>query len=364
MRSYRRKFMKNALNDATNLKVETRDAILWYIDSDSMCRVKIQGSDNLVTCHYPRNQKDKPYWLRVGNAVRITHRSGVRGYVEVVGEGRAIPQPILGGAMPPSGTTADGIITGMVVSETSPPSNSVVIADGTYRINEIIYNYTGQGSGYIIMDDPPPMVMGDAPVSEMGVPTFPLADAPPDDGYFRYDAVVIGSNRVVDYITGVAVTSDPSYPEIPADHILLSYILRVGGDEDIPNERIGIEWTVPKASYATMSMPDIFPWDNFDDTPEISMTVNIFDQYGSAFRTPSTGWVIDVMKVGGEGNMYSTYSGYNETTVEQPLINGTYATFKYERNQLGVEIKPFFFATVHGDTPIQAFADWMELEII
>ena len=97
MRLYGKRFVKNYVDSRVVRKTEMRDAVLWDIDwSNYVARVKIQGSNQLITAHFPRNWKKQPYWCKEGNAVRIIHRSGVRGYVEIAGEGRAIPSPVQG----------------------------------------------------------------------------------------------------------------------------------------------------------------------------------------------------------------------------------------------------------------------------
>ena len=73
---------------------ESRDAVVWdFDDANKIVRCKIQGSNEYILCHYPRNWQTLPSWCRRGNAVRIAHKGGIRGYMEVIGHGRAIPTP-------------------------------------------------------------------------------------------------------------------------------------------------------------------------------------------------------------------------------------------------------------------------------
>lgn len=339
---------------AARMRVESRDAVLWSIDSDSQCRVKIQGSNQLITAHFPRNQKARPSWMRVGNAVRITHRGGVRGYVEVSGQGRAIPQPVSGGALPSPGTTADGVIEGMIVSETVPLSNGVLISAGRYRINGTIYGYQGQEDGFPIMSTPSSVVMGAAPTPTLGDLAFQLDNAPAT-GYFRYDLVVIGADRQVDYVTGTPATSNPPMPAVPSDHILLRHVLRVAGDTTITNERIGAYWTTPRATSVTLAYTTPMAWSNITDTPETNITATVRDQYGRTINAPSTGWRITCQKIVGTGQLYSAGSGYDADEVETSLMYGNSTTFKYQRDQTTTEAQPFMMVTVLSQPPLRAF---------
>lgn len=356
MRAGRRKFLKRAMDDAASRRVESRDGIIWSIDAGGRCRVKIQGTNELVTAHFPRNQAARPPWLRVGNAVRISHRGGVRGYIEVSGQGRAIPQPIAGSAMPPPGTTKDGIISGMVVAATDPPSNSVTISSGSYRIDGTVYNYSGQHSGYQVMQADSDMVMGVPTVATMGVPTFELPPGP-SAGYFRYDIVVIGADRVTDYIVGTQARSNPPMPAVPSHHLLLAFILRIGGETVIINDRIGIAWSVPMITSVAAEVAGSIPW----NTPTRSIGITTLDQYGRPISAPATGWNAKVSIVMGTGQICSAFSGCSTSSAVQPMVGTSSYTFTYRRDQSMVEIPPFFFIEVESQPPVYTYVDWLKL---
>ncbi len=354
MRTYRRNFIKKALNDSTKRSKESRDGVIWYVDSDSSCRVKIQGTDNLVTAHFPRNQKARPSWMRPGNAVRIIHRGGTRGYIEVAGQGRAIPQPSLGNALPNPGITGDGIIEGMLTTATEPPGNSVTITNGSYRINGIIYYFTGTGLGYVLMKDPATMTMGDYPVTKMGISLYYL-DPAPAVGYFRYDILVIGNDQMIDYIKGGEVTSNPVMPDVPTNHILICSILRIGADTVVENSRIGMKWTTPKVTQVELVYDPDFYWDFGDDTPEMDIQIKIKDQYGHSISTVVY-TRISLQKLFGTGKVWSESTGYHDTYVQQ-IITGSSYTFKYERNQLASpEIYPHLLFTLDSSPELYAEA--------
>ena len=117
MRTYGKRSLRGAADKAAGQKVESRDAVLWDILlSERVCRCKVQGSSELVVARFPQNWASVPEWAKPGQAVRIAHRGGVRGYVEVAGFGRAIPTPVSGSATPVPAVPVDAILAGEVQS--------------------------------------------------------------------------------------------------------------------------------------------------------------------------------------------------------------------------------------------------------
>lgn len=365
MKSYTRNFVNNALKKEANRHVESRDAIIWAfsdIPEDSKVYCKIQGTNELVVAHFPRNMREKPPWLRIGNAVQIGHRGGVRGYITLLGEGRAIPQPVVGGALPDVGTQNDGIIYGMVVTATDPASDAVLISDGAYRINGTVYYYTGEVSGYIIMDDPAPMDMGVIPIYDMGLSAFSFDIYPaPALNYFRYDIIVIDSGGVTSVITGTETTGTPVKPTTPVDHVLIAFILRVGGDVGIPLNRINIAYTprYPVEARITTNPLIMAPADE-----ECTVSFTIYDQYDKAYSAPSsTGWVAKLQKLGYvPGWIYSDQSGWLANEVEQ-IYTGSGYTFRYRRQVTGVIQAPPIFMLEVQSTPSYTYGSYSALEI-
>ena len=102
MRFYGNKYIKNKVTQVTEYHSETKDAILWDIDHvKRTCTVKIQGSDNRITTRFPSNWTTTPSWMKPGNSVRVLHKGGVRGRIEIVGDGLVIPTAITGGTQTP-----------------------------------------------------------------------------------------------------------------------------------------------------------------------------------------------------------------------------------------------------------------------
>ena len=113
MRMYGRKFVSRYIKKKLKPTSETSDAIIFEVDwSEYVCKCRIQGSDEYVNAHFPRNEATIPSWMKPGNAVRLLHRAGVRGHVEVIGHGGAIPTPMPGSpSHPQTSDLADGVLT-------------------------------------------------------------------------------------------------------------------------------------------------------------------------------------------------------------------------------------------------------------
>lgn len=340
MRFYGKKNIRSLVDKRTKRKQEMRDAILWSIDGD-VCRVKIQGSSEMVVAKFPRNQKEAPLWLRPGNAVRIVHKDGVRGYIEVAGEGRSIPTPISGGTFPDTGGVSDGIISGLVITPTYVPSLAIEISAGVYRINGIVRLLDEVAGAHIIMDDPAPMVMGTLPFVLNGQVNFELSAAPAI-GLFRYDIIVVDESRDLDLIEGAESASNPVMPTVPDDHLLVDFILRVGGDTVVTANRIGILWEKPHLVELIIQSPLILPWSFVIDNPSISVQTWMKDQYGS-YISSSDGYKMVFTKICGTGDVWSLQSGWDNDEVEQDLISSYSYTFMYRRDQAAdpEELTPF-----------------------
>lgn len=359
MRLYGGKLARRLVDDRTSRRQESRDAILWEIDG-TVCRVKVQGSNEMIVAHYPRNQKQNPTWLRKGNAVRVIHRSGIRGYFEVIGEGRAIPSPVAGGSFPDIGGLSDGIMSGLVTRATDPASLYVTITSGSVRINDIIYAIAGEYVDCITMNTPAPMTMGTDPY-EMGIEFAYLLGSGPASGWFRYDIIVVGINAVFDLIEGVAATSNPAIPATPADHVLVATILRVGGDATVTNADIKATWETPIPISFELVYDDEFDWDPGDNYPETNFQVNIKDQYGNAI-SDDDGWDLDFKMIVGTGDVWSLDSGYDPSEVSQNLVSLSTYTFRYRRDQTVTEISPTFQVILNSSNKVYGFGSIILLD--
>ena len=349
MRLYNRSVTRKKFNEFRRWTLIDRDAIIWSVDTNNFyCLVKIQGSNTTIKAHYPRNWKVTPTWLKRGNAVRIRHRAGAQGYVEVIGHGRAIPSPVEGDSLPTPTTPVDGIVTGMEILEYDGGGMNVVVNDGTYQIDGTTYVYLTEVTGYIVMDDPAPMTMGVGTVMGYGETVVPISiDAAPSAGYGRYDALVIGTDGVVDVVKGAvsALSTEPAKPSVPGNHVLIGYLFIYGGMTSIPANAIGVEWTEPVANTVQISVGSplskdsnghiTFPWDAGDDTPYGSVTFTIKDQYGNSQYISQTA---TLTLLAGTGGVSTTVSGFGSSASKTCT---SAVTFYYERNQIASpEVSP------------------------
>jgi hypothetical protein len=349
MRLYGKRFLRRVAEKDAQYRKETRDGIVWEVLPDQrLARVKIQGSNEIITAWYPENWQKTPVFLKLGNAVRIAHVGGNRTRVEIVGHGLTVPTPVGGGIMPDLGAGENYWVSGGGLLATETPSLSVQVLPGELRIDGVIYELTFDP----LMGDP--MDMGDGIIIGSGTGIEEI-DPPPDFVYpwygeaaqYRYDAFVVGADGVVDYLKGTATTGTsgpPSYtpivpekPAIPGGHVLIGdYILVYSGMTAIQQSDIGRIFSVPRASRllvvteAVMAWhdPDLGPPPDYVEIPHATgqeMILRMIDQYGNParyggnylFNLEFSGWVAGNGDIGDNGvygnqpiNAYGSY-GYS-----------------------------------------------------
>jgi hypothetical protein len=300
------------------VQAETRDAVLWDIQEDQrICRVKIQNSNEFVYAHYPRNWSKTPVWLKIGNAVSIRYRAGIRGWVEVIGHGRALPTAIAGGtAQPPVPASGDGILSGLLVEPASPPGMQINITAGFYRLNDTVYSLGGFDISGFVMNDPAPMTMDVGGYVTMGeVVGYVDVDAA-DPTLFRYDLIVVGEDQVIDYIVGTPAATNPAMPETPDDHVVLNWILILPGMTEITTKWIGYTWTTPFYNYMviTYTAAKQVEWPigtryiGQYSAPTATVTATTYDQYDLVFRHAGL-QIWNLQKLGGDGDFCGTPDG-------------------------------------------------------
>lgn len=339
MRTYGRKQLKRYIDREINGKSETRDAIIWEIvEADKVCKVKIQNSGKYIYAHYPRNRTTLPNYCRVGNAVRIIHKGGNRGYVEIAGEGRAAPS----GIRPVYSPSFDAILSGMLIKATNPATMFITIEVGTYRIDGIIYAYAGTSSDHYVMDDDP-IVMDDDLIPMNDTTGSIEIETAPADGYWRYDAVVIGIDGVIDIIKGLEVTSNPGHPVVPEDHLILCYILVEGSVTSITQEAISSLWTEPNPTYLWVEVDPSYEdgglvWTEPPPTIQqtAAITVTIYDQHGMAY--PGN-WTFSFNIAYGSGILFK--AGYGQGVRLPVAISGSSTIVTYRRPMSGSAASPY-----------------------
>jgi hypothetical protein len=326
MKSYGKKIARQFFKKQARIRTESRDAVLWAIDwNNRICNVKLQGSNELVTAHFPQNVATIMPFMKPGNSVRIAHRGGHRGYIEVIGHGMSIPTPVSGDAHPDTSGLADGVITGLTTSPTSPASMAVVIAEGTYRINETVYTLSGLASSYSL-------------------------DAAPGSSQWRYDCFYADTAETVTYLKGTASSGEPTKPTLPADTVLIgNYILVWDGVTEVSGQNIGMLWAARTFSSAYISASDTMSWDAGDNYPETNVQVIMWCQYGWAL---SGDYDITLNKLVGTGQIYSGDTGYHATQVTQSVTGGSSYTFKYQRDQTVTETSPVLQANISNSQDV------------
>lgn len=332
MRTYGQRFLKAAGDKAAKARQETRDAILWDIlATDRIARVKIQGSDQLIYARFPQNWETIPAWAKPGQAVRITHRGGTRGYVEITGYGRSVPTPISGAAAPTIPTPYNAILSGLsIMPIPQTPRMAVYISTGMARFD---------GTEKPI---PPALATASSPIkADMGLILGQVAQvfeiAAPSTGYFRYDAFSVGEDLLVYKTTGTPFTATESKPSIPAGNLLIGYLLTHGGQTAITASDIAAEWSTPEPSQFSIATTD--------NGSTWNITVEVQDQYGRLITT-ATGWTIAATLGGGTGSI-APASGNTGT--------GSSYTFTYTEGTAG-DLISIEFGLNHGSYAVTGLA--------
>lgn len=340
MKLYDRNIVQKRFSEHARSKVSDRDAVVWSVDTNNYTvLVKIQGSNTLVKAHFPRNWKTIPVWLKVGNSVRVRHRSGDQGFIEVIGHGRAIPTPVEGDLLPRPPVPGDALLSGMLIMAHATGGMNIYVTAGTYRINGIVYSYLPPVTGYVVMDDPPEMTMGLGTVMGYGGAITPTTISdPPENQTGRYDLLCIGADGVIDIIEGVpaSLSLEPYKPALPPDHVKIGYLFIWDGMNEIGQEDVGNIWTLPKPLDVTIEtdcnwmMGELqFGWDIYDDTPVKYITYTTRDQYGWPYPL---GVNTTLEWIGGTGGVGTSALGPFGSSAS--LVMGSSVTFYYERNQL------------------------------
>lgn len=290
MRSYGQKSIKNSTKKATQQAAESRDAILWDIQlSDRCCRCKVQGSNEYVVARFPQNWSEVPSWCKPGQAVRIAHRGGVRGYIEVVGYGRAIPTPVSGRTTPDQATPENAILSGMEIKQIPQGSHMMVyVRTGSVRfagVEKTVPAVSVANGGSLIAADMGLLFGSVAGIFEISAPA---------SGYFRYDAFSLGADLVVYKTTGSVFATTESKPSIPDGNILIGYLLVRGGQTTITADDVAQVWSAPVASRISVAA--------VDNGSAWTITANVLDQWGAAIATTG-GWTVAASIDSGDGSL-------------------------------------------------------------
>ncbi|KKN07279.1 hypothetical protein LCGC14_1068690 [marine sediment metagenome] len=365
MKLYGKRRAIKSVENRIRLHRPDRDAIIWALDVDNhFAQVRIQGSDTLIKAHFPKNWTDQPYWLQLGSCVRIRHRGGNTGYIEIIGEGRAIPSAQAGGSTPGIGTLADAILTGLVVTPGTPQGMYVAVSSGTYRINGGIYVFTAEPITAPLMADPPPMIMYASSTITMGQGEYRVSiNAAPAAGKSRYDLISIGVDGTLDYQAGAVanLATEPTIPSLAADHLTVKVLWITETVTEVDNSVLGGSWQAPGATsfdYTCSCASCEMPWNGGDDFTECTMNLVIRDQHGDA-STDLDGEIMTITMATAPGHTgdikgnLTGYAGAVDDPSAQSQITGSTVWFTYKRDQTATpEIAPVFGHSITNGAPL------------
>jgi len=272
----RKRVLQQSAKRVSKSRVESRDAIIWQVLAEQrICTIKIQGSTNLLYARYPQNWESTPQYIKAGNAVRVAHRGGNQGILEIVGHGRSIPT--ISGVERPA--PVDAPITGLDVLAVYGEMQ-VTVTPGSYRLSGITYTTDSD-------------------------PVATVSFTAPSAGYWRYDILVIGSDMVVDKINGTPSTTNPTLPSTPSDHVKIGHVLLYGGMTSISESDINRSWQESKPnSLSTTDYNVEMDW----ETNSIVIPITVKDQ---AMISMAGNWQIKATIESGGGSLNS---GSQETT--------------------------------------------------
>ena len=373
MRFYGKKFIGHAMVRSVKAFTEKRDAVVWSVNKSAReCSVRYQGSNINIIAKFPQNMKQIPSWLRAGNSVQISHRSGIRGYVYIIGQGTTIPTPVAGEPFPDPDPLPDAILTGCQITETDTITMGVLISSGTYRINDVEYTLS-ISDNWLLYDQIPIIYYDQEPIIYYDGVITKYIDAAPSVGNFRYDAFVVGENEIIDYIKGIESTT-PIKPSIPTDHLLIDdYILVIGGITAIENKYIGMQWGEPSVSSIDINIEGEgisydMPYDDAGtpgvpgDDPQYTYADIVFTVLNQYNQPISGSYTLNITSIAGTGDFWSDDTGYNDSAVSQ-VISGSSYTFKYRREQLVDSDSVVFSATIKIGTSTFELIGIINLEV-
>jgi len=337
MRLYGGRKINRSIDRRFRTHTESRDAIVWDVDqTNGIARCKVQGSDELIQCHYPQNWQTLPYYVKPGFAIRIIHKGGQKGFQEISGPGRAIPSPVAGPVMPPPPPLFDGVMSGMTPS--APGGGMYInLTNGSFRIDGITYQFdigdggvTMGGDGNI-MDSVTGMPMG------AGTNATLLFDTAPVIPNARYDLVVVAIDGIADIVKGTA-SANPVMPDVPADHIKICHVLILGGRTELVSADINAEWEPREFHYMTFALSGTYAQNATqmkcsltDANPYVNIVITFKCQYNWAF---SMAYDVTLTKDLATGTLgISTGGPWVETPVNKTGTGST-VTFYYRRAEV------------------------------
>lgn len=336
IQSFNKRLIRSRAQREAKSRAETRDAVLWEVLPDQrVCWVKVQGSDTKILATYPENWGKTPDWLKPGNSVKILHTTGNRNRVELIGNGSLLPTPLAGAGATGSPVIGDGVdtvIEGCTVSANfDTPGMNVLVSAGTYRIAG---DYYALGSLTMLETNTIDMTSG---IPMDGTFAASIAIPAADSTRFRFDAIVVGVDGVLDLVSGPYSETNPQMPDVPAGHLMVGWVLVLPGSTAITQYMINVPFVAPFVSQIQATPIETrLTWAQ----SSVTFDVHVQDQYGRDLI--GTNWGLTATIIGGTGTMGSGTTATSYTGTSDAETSFTYRRLSDYTNPLVIEFCPVF----------------------
>lgn len=372
MRMYGKRFIRNDRIRVIESHRETRDGIIWAIDTTTRTvNIRIQGINKDIKAYFPENWHEPPPWCKLGNAVKIMHTGGSRGRIEIFGNGLIVPYPQTGALWPSDPIQENSVLTGLRVS--AMPNRDVervYVTPGTAMIEGTLVTVSE-----ITMDDGDDFKMGDGGIIgnvAAVLNCFPDVDtyigAYPDWNYRIHSVQLdMSGNITISYgplffafndgtvykrVGGGTYSLDNlPRPEVPWGSIELATVLRYEGQSVIHDYDIDFQWrnTSPWSRYSrsparidAVFASVVMQWT--DST--VNITITCYDNLNQLMYFEEQRMEISIIQGNGELKDLVYDEGYDTTiTAHQyrDIVTGVWHPIwyiQYKRGQLVTDVSP------------------------
>jgi len=318
-RAVRKRIQKEVLH-----KRETREAVVFDVDyTNRYCRVKVTGNDTPIVARFPQNWEKTPVYLKPGNPVMIRHIAGNVHRIDVAGHGKVIPTGITAATI---AAGEDTVLSGCLVKPIPNERMAVYVQPGTIRIAGDEYTVgtikMGAGSG---------LKMGDG--IPMGACSAIKVVTAASSTQYRIDALVVGTDGVVDYVVGTPSSTSPELPAVPANHVLVGWVFVPPNTTAITADLINMGYVDPFAASLDISVADDELAGGSSPEMTTTITVTVKDQYGN--NITGTKWGITASFLSGDGLIDGV-----ETKTRYTSASSSSVTFTYGRTGDSQEQSP------------------------
>jgi len=169
--------------------------------------------------------------------------------------------------------------------------------------------------------------------------------APSSVNNIRYDMFVVGTDAVIDLITGTtfrASATAATIPALPEAHIELSRILVHYGQTAIDDNDIDRSWSIAAPQIIALSADDT---DLSSAQTTAAIRAEVQDQYQNALPPANTtsGWAMELEVLSGAGSVSST-AGTSTASIAAQTGSSAGYTFTFVKAGSTVDIPAIFTA--------------------